>query len=96
MDRLGSLLSTEQIGPACQLAQRHSDHSLALIIAQMGGSEVSKALCLQQLSEWEQLKVRELVEDEVELLEMCLLGGCSDECRVLEKIRYFSRTDVVG
>eukprot|EP00118_Oscarella_pearsei_P016872 m.164444 g.164444 ORF g.164444 m.164444 type:complete len:1829 (+) comp38880_c0_seq2:1554-7040(+) len=56
IDKLCSLLSADQIGSACQLAQGNGDHRLAMLIAQTGGSDTPRALCLHQLNEWEKLK----------------------------------------
>ena len=56
-----SQLSGRQTANACKLSQQHRDHRLGLLIAQSEGSNLCRQLLAEQLANWYEQKVRNIL-----------------------------------
>uniref|UniRef100_A0A3B4AT94 Nuclear pore complex protein Nup98-Nup96 n=1 Tax=Periophthalmus magnuspinnatus TaxID=409849 RepID=A0A3B4AT94_9GOBI len=73
-DAIFSLLTGNCISQACQLAQKHGDHRLSLLLSQALGSQLCRDLLSLQLTDWNRMETDSYVSEE--RLRICtLLSG---------------------
>uniref|UniRef100_A0A8C0F127 Nuclear pore complex protein Nup98-Nup96 n=1 Tax=Bubo bubo TaxID=30461 RepID=A0A8C0F127_BUBBB len=69
-----SCLTGKRIGEACRLAQQSGDHRLALLLAQLAGSQPLRDLLTMQLVDWHRLQADCFIQEE-RLRIFALLAG---------------------
>ncbi|KAG1655397.1 Nuclear pore complex protein Nup98-Nup96 [Nymphon striatum] len=74
LNKLLSHLSGKNVREACKTAQLSGDHRLALLLAQAGGSTITRQMLQKQLEVWENTKADKYINKQ-RLKIFCILAG---------------------